>query len=392
MELRIRQLTQLLDKAQIIQGGDSSGRVTSGTHRVAALQGRRRGRALPGRVDRGAPRRPAGHLARLAPGQGPDGPVHRRLGRLRRPPCHAHRRDRRHRRLTPGPTRARRCPRAGAVELAGGRGPTFVREVAGPPGAPVVVLLHGLTAVADLNWFPVFERPRRGPVPGAVGGAPGLRPGPGVAAAGAGWRTWPTTWSPWPTPWASTGSCPSGTRWAAPWPSWCGAATRPGWRGWCWRGTASVFSVSARERVLSRLLPAASIGARARRRWPAASSGAPSGPASPARRSRRGRSPSWPATDRPPCWRGPRPSAGSRPGAWIGEVDVPTAVVVTSRDVLVPTDRQLALAAAIPGAQVVARRRRPRRLHHRPARLHRRHPRGLPPGDRRLTARRVARA
>ena len=31
MELRVRQLTQLLDKAQIIQGGDSSGRVTSGS-------------------------------------------------------------------------------------------------------------------------------------------------------------------------------------------------------------------------------------------------------------------------------------------------------------------------------------------------------------------------
>ncbi|HVF15137.1 MAG TPA: hypothetical protein VM942_11090 [Acidimicrobiales bacterium] len=41
----------------------------------------------------------------------------------------------------------------------------------------------------------------------------------------------------------------------------------------------------------------------------------------------------------------------SRP--WIGQVDVPTAVVVTSRDVLVPTDRQLALAAAIPRAHVV---------------------------------------
>ncbi len=39
--------------------------------------------------------------------------------------------------------------------------------------------------------------------------------------------------------------------------------------------------------------------------------------------------------------------------AWIGGVDVPTAVVVTSRDVLVPTARQRALAAAIPGATVV---------------------------------------
>jgi pimeloyl-ACP methyl ester carboxylesterase len=42
------------------------------------------------------------------------------------------------------------------VELPG-RGSTFVREVAGPPGAPVLVLLHGLAATAALNWFPVFR-------------------------------------------------------------------------------------------------------------------------------------------------------------------------------------------------------------------------------------------
>ncbi|MGA1637498.1 MAG: alpha/beta fold hydrolase [Ilumatobacteraceae bacterium] len=42
------------------------------------------------------------------------------------------------------------------VELPG-RGRTFVREVAGPPGAPTVVLLHGWTATADLNWFTCFE-------------------------------------------------------------------------------------------------------------------------------------------------------------------------------------------------------------------------------------------
>src|SRR5215204_3695897 len=38
-----------------------------------------------------------------------------------------------------------------------GRGRTFVRELAGPPGAPVVVLLHGWTATADLNWFACFR-------------------------------------------------------------------------------------------------------------------------------------------------------------------------------------------------------------------------------------------
>lgn len=37
-----------------------------------------------------------------------------------------------------------------------GRGRTFVREVAGPPGAPTVLLLHGWTANADLNWFSSF--------------------------------------------------------------------------------------------------------------------------------------------------------------------------------------------------------------------------------------------
>ena len=37
-----------------------------------------------------------------------------------------------------------------------GRGRTFVRELAGPPGAPVLVLLHGWTATADLNWFACF--------------------------------------------------------------------------------------------------------------------------------------------------------------------------------------------------------------------------------------------
>lgn len=48
-----------------------------------------------------------------------------------------------------------RLPKGRAVELPG-RGTTYIREVAGPPGAPVVFLLHGLAATAGLNWFPVF--------------------------------------------------------------------------------------------------------------------------------------------------------------------------------------------------------------------------------------------
>jgi 3-oxoadipate enol-lactonase len=41
------------------------------------------------------------------------------------------------------------------VELPDGR--VFVREVAGPAGAPVIVLLHGWTATADLNFFQCYE-------------------------------------------------------------------------------------------------------------------------------------------------------------------------------------------------------------------------------------------
>lgn len=38
-----------------------------------------------------------------------------------------------------------------------GRGQTFIREVQGPTGAPTLFLLHGWTATADLNWFTCFD-------------------------------------------------------------------------------------------------------------------------------------------------------------------------------------------------------------------------------------------
>ncbi len=42
------------------------------------------------------------------------------------------------------------------VELPG-RGTTFIRELPGPPGAPTLLLLHGWTATADLNWFTCYH-------------------------------------------------------------------------------------------------------------------------------------------------------------------------------------------------------------------------------------------
>jgi pimeloyl-ACP methyl ester carboxylesterase len=46
-------------------------------------------------------------------------------------------------------------PEGRHVELAG-RGTTFVRETPGPPSAPTLLLLHGWTANADLNWRSAF--------------------------------------------------------------------------------------------------------------------------------------------------------------------------------------------------------------------------------------------
>ncbi|MCY3960300.1 MAG: alpha/beta hydrolase [bacterium] len=37
------------------------------------------------------------------------------------------------------------------------RGQVFVRRAEGPPGSPTVMLLHGWTVTADLNWYPAFQ-------------------------------------------------------------------------------------------------------------------------------------------------------------------------------------------------------------------------------------------
>lgn len=47
-------------------------------------------------------------------------------------------------------------PPGRSVDLPG-RGRSFVREMAGPPGAPTLLLLHGWTVTADLNWFTAYE-------------------------------------------------------------------------------------------------------------------------------------------------------------------------------------------------------------------------------------------
>ena len=47
-------------------------------------------------------------------------------------------------------------PPARFVELEG-RGTVMVRDHGGTPDAPVLALLHGWTATADLNWFTSYR-------------------------------------------------------------------------------------------------------------------------------------------------------------------------------------------------------------------------------------------
>lgn len=64
---------------------------------------------------------------------------------------------------TPETANAPKLPPGRLIELPG-RGTTFMREAVGPPGAPAVVLLHGWSVDADLNWYatygPLAERYR----------------------------------------------------------------------------------------------------------------------------------------------------------------------------------------------------------------------------------------
>jgi pimeloyl-ACP methyl ester carboxylesterase len=233
-----------------------------------------------------------------------------------------------------------------------GRGITFVRELPGPPGAPTLLLLHGWTASADLNWFacyaPLARHYRvvavdhRGHGRGirtrarfrladcaddaaAVIDELGLDP---VVAVGysMGGPIAQLLWHRHRSKVAGLVLCATTDRFAS--------RTR---EGRAWLGSLDAMARMARltPDVLVRTLSRRVLSARV-----------VDGPLAPWVRAEVGRANARMLLE-----------AGGAVGrydasSWIGSIDVPTSVVLTTLDRVVPPGRQRRLAAAIPGADV----------------------------------------
>jgi 3-oxoadipate enol-lactonase len=233
------------------------------------------------------------------------------------------------------------------IELPG-RGRTFVRELPGPAGAPTVLLLHGWTATADLNWFASFEalgrrfrvvaldhrghgRGLRGPRPfrleDCADDAAALMELCGISRA-----------------------IPVGYSMGGP-------IAQLVWRrhphlveGMVLCATARSFASTREERLaflgLSGLAVAARMTPPPAKRWLSE--------LVHARRTREYEE--WAAAQVAAHDWQTILEAGSAIGrfssqGWIGEIDAPTAVLLTMRDRVVPLRRQLRLFESIPGAR-----------------------------------------
>ena len=234
------------------------------------------------------------------------------------------------------------------VELPG-RGRTFVRELPGPEGAPVIVLLHGWTATAALNWgasfgplaphFRVLAMDHRGHGRGIRGGGP-FRLEDCAADVAALLDE------------LGIGGC------LAVGYSMGGAIAQLLWQrhpelvdGLVLCATSATFSGTARERMLTGVATGGSMIAAA----------VPMRPLTLAALTLcRG----WRNLRGTPWWRfdevaghdwariieAGREICRFDSRSWVEETSVPSAVIATSHDDVVPFRRQRALAEAIPGA------------------------------------------
>jgi 3-oxoadipate enol-lactonase len=231
----------------------------------------------------------------------------------------------------------------------GEHGSTRVRDIPGPEGAPTVLLLHGLGATARLNWGPSF-RP--------------LSAHFRVLAIdhrghGGGLRTRRFRLEQCADDAARAARVRGTPRFIAVGYSMGGPIASLCWRRHPEQVMGLVLCATARHFMPRSLARAARIG------LPAAALLARLAPSAAHRRLLERM---LARIEHPQLReRVHREFAGHDPAAviqathalsgfsshdWIGQVDVPTAVVVTTRDELVPPERQRKLAASIPGAEV----------------------------------------
>lgn len=243
-------------------------------------------------------------------------------------------------------------PPGRTVELPG-RGRTFVRELAGPPGAPTLLLLHGWTVTADLNWFTTYEA---------------LSEHFRVIALdhrghGQGIRSWkPFRLEDCADDAAALAEVLGIERIVPVGYSMGGPVAQLMWRRH--RGLVAGLVLCATGRSFSGL----DLGSRVYFSSLLGLSLAARFTPAPLRRELTGRVirrrlaggqwAGWALAEMQGNDTSTILQAGwtigqFRSHGWIGEVDVPTAVVVTAHDRVVHPDRQLRLAEAIPGAEVV---------------------------------------
>ncbi|MCU1499941.1 MAG: putative hydrolase [Acidimicrobiales bacterium] len=239
-------------------------------------------------------------------------------------------------------------PPGGPVDLPG-RGTTFVRDTGGPPDAPVLVLLHGWAVTADLNWFaayPALGQRYRVLAIDHRGHGRGIRPAGGKVRL-----------SDCADDVAALLHRLGIVRAVAVGYSMGGAVAQLLWRRHPDRVSGLVLCSTARHFQGG---PISDLWYRSYTPLAALANAAP-GPAGALVRKRVDRRV---ADDPRAAWMrselvqadaaglltSMRSVGRIRSNDWIGAVDVPTAVVITTKDRTVPARNQRRLAAAIPGA------------------------------------------
>jgi pimeloyl-ACP methyl ester carboxylesterase len=245
-------------------------------------------------------------------------------------------------------------PEGWKLELPG-RGTTFVAEMEGPPGAPTLFLLHGLACTAYLNWFPVVRQlstKYRVVMMDMRGHGRGIRHGrffrlrdcADDAAAVADLL-------------GIESFVPVGYSMGGPVAQLLWKHHRDRVDGLVLCATARNFRGKPQERLFFMMLPAITMAVALRRpQTDAAEAIAKALVDAPAGASLDDLDvPSWAFAEfrRTSPWtmlQGVNAIGQFSSHRWVGDIDVPTAVVVTTKDRFIPTGRQLRLAQSIPGA------------------------------------------